>query len=413
MHRRLKIFTVLLFTAWPLGCGPKGQGSRATQTHQTSQDAPASADTDAEKLVAAPLPKKPPENPPEPNVPFAMSGGGPRHLHRASVPGPRTLPEETARFNCGGRIAASPVIGPDGTVYIGSVDGTFNALSGDGKLRWSYVCDEPIFSTAAVSRTGKVLVGCDDDTLSAFSTDGSLRFVFRTKQDMDSSPIISDDGKIFVGGENLHALDANGHLLFKVRLGAHVIASPSVRPDNVIAVGSLDHRFYLISPDGTVMSAFETKGPIQGPAATLENNNTVFGSDDAYLYCLAPMGALRWKLLLDGPLRSGVAVNENEDTLYTASMGGTVFAVDAKKGTVRWKTPLGGPVKAAPLLDSQGLLFIGSRDRSLYALDASSGEIVWRISLDAEIDAAPAAAVGNRLVAAADDGAVRILGEKP
>lgn len=319
---------------------------------------------------------------------------------------------ETARFNCGGRIAASPVIGPDGTIYIGSIDGAFNALSGDGALRWSYICDEPIFSTAAVSRTGKVLVGCDDDTLSAFSTDGSLRFVFRSGQDMDSSPIISDDGKIFVGGENLHALDANGRLLFKVWLGAHVIASPSVRPDDVIAVGSLDHRFYLVSPDGTVMSAFETKGPIQGPAAALKNNDVVFGSDDGFLYRLAPMGALRWKLLLNGALRAGVAVNESEDTLYTASMGGTVFAVDAEKGTVCWKTSLAGPVKAAPLLDNQGLLFIGSRDRALYALDASTGEIVWRLLLGAEIDAAPAAAVGNRLVAAADDGSVRILGEK-
>jgi outer membrane protein assembly factor BamB len=351
--------------------------------------------------------------PQEPNVPFAMAGGGPRHLHRADVPGPKTAPVEIARFHCGARIAASPVIGPDGTIYIGSIDGTFNALSRNGALRWSYICDEPIFSTAAVSQTGKVFVGCDDDTLLAFSTDGTVRFVVNTKQDMDSSPTIGDDGTIFVGGENLHALDNDGNLRFKVWLGAHVSASPSVRPDGVIAVGSHDHRFYLVAADGTVLSVFETKGPIQGPAASLKNNDVVFGSDDGVLYRLAPKGGLRWKRTLDGALRSGIAVNEAEDTLYTASMAGTVFALDAEKGTVRWKTALAGPVKASPMLDSQGLLYVGSRDQSLYALDGNTGAIVWRMPLSAEVDATPAVAVGKRLIAAADDGVVRIFEEKP
>ena len=47
----------------------------------------------------------------EPNVPFAMMGGGPRHLHRADVPGPKEMPTEIASFRTGARIAASPTIG--------------------------------------------------------------------------------------------------------------------------------------------------------------------------------------------------------------------------------------------------------------------------------------------------------------
>jgi outer membrane protein assembly factor BamB len=411
---RRRQYLIFIFVTVLFSCGPSGQKPKSkNETHAGATSSTYENTTDeatSEGLVTSTESLSQSD---EPNVPFAMEGGGPRHLHRASIPGPKTAPKEISSFHTGNRIAASPIIGPDGTIYIGSTDGTFNALSRDGSLRWSYICDEPIFGTAAVSQTGKVFVGCDDNTLIAFSTDGTLRFTVNTKQDMDSSPVIADDGTIFVGGDSLYALDNDGKIKFKLWLGGHVSASPAVRPDGVISVGSHDRRFYMAGKDGTVLSVFDTKGPILGPAAALQNNDVVFGSDDRVLYRLNAKGTLRWKLELDGALRSGIAVNEEEDTVYVGSMAGTVFAIDAKKGTVRWKTATAGPIAASPMLDSQGLLFVASRDHSLYALDAISGAIVWRISLDAEIDAAPAVAFGKRLIAAADDGKVRILEEQP
>jgi hypothetical protein len=196
MIRRHRYSILLLVTAM-IGCGPTSRtstsanGTKAPQTFSQTAKNDAGRVTSDGNLVSNEKPM-----PEEPNVPFAMEGGGPRHLHRAEIPGPKTAPLEIAAFHTGNRIAASPIIGPDGTIYIGSIDGTFNALSRDGALRWSYICDEPIFSTAAVSQTGKVFVGCDDDTLLAFSTDGTLRFTVNGRQDMDSSPVISDDGTI-------------------------------------------------------------------------------------------------------------------------------------------------------------------------------------------------------------------------
>ncbi len=414
MNRRCRHLLVLLVVAL-LGCGPPGGRPKSQGAVSVEDEGEAAADNESSPQAPSGASSSggPSSHPDEPNVPFAMEGGGPRHLHRAEIAGPKSAPSEIALFRTGNRIAASPVIGPDGTIYVGSVDGTFNALSREGSLRWSYICDQPIFSTAAVSRTGRVFVGCDDDTLLAFSTDGTLRFTVNAKQDMDSSPVIADDGTIYVGGDNLYALDPDGKLKFKLWLGAHVSASPSVRPDGAVAVGSHDKRFYVVGTDGTVLSAFDTKGVIEGAAAALQNNDVVFGSADSFLYRLNPKGMLRWKLVLDGALRSGIAVNEAEDALFVGSMAGSVFAVDAKKGKVLWKTTLAGPVKAAPLLDKEGLLYVGSRDHSLYALDVATGAVVWRISLDAEIDAAPSIAFGKRLVAVSDDGAVRILEERP
>ncbi len=400
-------FFLFLISSSLITCGP---GASVTPSAQSSSTIESSVEHDKKDTVGLPYEAAgSPEDKIEPNLPFAMDGGGPKHLYRTDLAGPSSAPQEVVRFHTGKRIAASPVIGPDGTIYIGSVDGTFNALSRNGNLRWTYICGEPIFSTAAVSKTGRVFVGCDDDTLIAFATDGMLRFTVNAKQDVDSSPVIDEDGTVYFGADQLYAINNEGIVKFKLWLGGHISASPSIRPDGVIAVGSHDRRFYLVEPDASVLASFETKGRIFAPAAALSDNDVVFGSEDGFIYRLAPKGAMRWKLNLKGAVKSGIAVNQAEDTLYATVMTGSVFAVDAKNGKVKWQTDLAGPIKAAPMLDSQGLLFVGSRDHSLYALNSDNGDIVWRISLESEIDVTPAIASGQRLVAAADDGVVRIL----
>ena len=67
---------------------------------------------------------------------------------------------------------------------------------------------------------------------------------------------------------------------------------------------------------------------------------------------------------------------------------------------------------ATPMLDSDGMLYVGSRDRHLYALDSTTGEIVWRLDLGFEIDATVAIPGDGRLIAADDSGAIHLFEEK-
>jgi len=392
---------VLLGAAVFSACGPRGQGG-------TPVGAKPNAETTAKPADAGP------DVPDVPNVPFTMLGGGPRHPFRASVPGPAKAPVEIAVFRAGGRIAASPVIGPDGTIYVGSVDGTFNAIRRDGRMRWSYVAGTPIFSTAAISESGVVYVGCDDDTLLAFTADGAVRWSYRQKQDVDSSPVIADDGIIYVGGEGLHAVSSSGERRWMSYLGGqHVSATPAVLPDGRVAVGSHDHRVYAVQPDGTTSWAFATGGPVEGPVSALGGGDLVFGSGDGKVYRLSADGGRRFAVDVGGAVRGGVACAADEETLYVGTMAGDLVAVDAAKGAIEWRVKTGGPIRATPMLDPEGRLYVGSRDHWLYAVDAAKGEVTWRVDLGAEIDATVAIAAGRRIVAASDDGAVRLLAETP
>jgi outer membrane protein assembly factor BamB len=390
-----------LCAALSIACGPRGQGGAQLEPKPTA-DGPAPA------IDAGPV------EPDVPNVPFTMLGGGPRHPFRAPVPGPAKAPVEIAAFRTGGRIAASPVIGPDGTIYVGSVDGTFTAIRRDGTMRWSYVAGAPIFSTAAISESGAVYVGCDDDTLLAFTPDGAVRWTYRQKQDVDSSPVIADDGAIYVGGEGLHAVSPAGERRWMSYLGGqHVSAPPAVLPDGRVAVGSLDHRVYAVLPDGTTSWAFATGGPIEGPVSALGGGDLVFGSGDGKLYRLSADGKRRFAVDVGGAVRGGVAIAADERAFYVGTMAGELVAVDAAEGAVEWRVKTGGPIRATPMLDPEGRLYVGSRDHWLYAVDAATGEIAWRVDLGAEVDATIAIAAGRRIVASSDDGAVRLLAEAP
>ena len=65
----------------------------------------------------------------------------------------------------GGRIVSSPALDGDGILFVGSLDGTLHALdSADGSALWTYVADDPIWSSPSLS--AGVLV---------FSSTGSLR----------------------------------------------------------------------------------------------------------------------------------------------------------------------------------------------------------------------------------------------
>ncbi|MFQ5906749.1 MAG: PQQ-binding-like beta-propeller repeat protein, partial [bacterium] len=84
---------------------------------------------------------------------------------------------------------SSPAIGPDGTIYVGSMDEILYALNPDGTLKWRY--DAPArlkYSSPALSSDTAIYIGCDDGNLYAFNSDSTLRWTWPTGGAVRSSP---------------------------------------------------------------------------------------------------------------------------------------------------------------------------------------------------------------------------------
>ena len=142
------------------------------------------------------------------------------HTGQSNYTGPQT---NTTKWNIsiGSVTGGSAVTGPDGTVYIGSRNGTFYAVNPNGAVLWTY--DVPsIYSAAAVGNNGTVYVLNSKGVLYAFTSDGTPKWTCNiTDPKVGTSycdPVIGSDGTLYVGtyynginGGSLYAITDNGN----------------------------------------------------------------------------------------------------------------------------------------------------------------------------------------------------------
>ncbi len=212
--------------------------------------------------------------------------------------------------------------------------------------------------------------------------------------------------------------------------GKGIFSTPVVDGRGTIYVGSADHNFYAIGPDGSEKWRFESGEVIDSAAALRPDPETgvatvVFPSGDGYLRCLrAEDGALLWALDArlapqasynnwfegnvavgyDGALYAGntnfcyYAVNADGSLRWTYATGsnawscaafcadGTIFwgACDARvravrpDGSEKWRRWTLGFVSASAAVGSDGTVYIGSFDSHFYALHPETGRVKWK-----------------------------------
>ena len=98
------------------------------------------------------------------------------------------------------------VIGPDGTLYTGSMGGLVALNPADGTVIWTYEDAEIAESVPAVDINGNIYVGTTDGRLIIVDAQGELEKEFEIGDNVVNSPTIDADGNVFVevmDGENI------------------------------------------------------------------------------------------------------------------------------------------------------------------------------------------------------------------
>jgi outer membrane protein assembly factor BamB len=243
--------------------------------------------------------------------------------------------------------------------------------------------------------------------------------------------------------------------------GKGVFSTPIIDGSGTIYVGSADHYFYALNPDGAVRWRFET-GEIVDSAGALPRIDpevgqatVIFPSGDGYLYCLrADDGSPLWTfdarvsprasynnwfeahvaIGYDGTLYAGntnfnyYALNADGTPKWTYETGanawscaafaadGTIFwgSLDTRvravspDGIERWSRRTLGFVTASAAVGSDGTVYIGSFDSYLYALDPASGRTRWKFKTgdhiygSAALDSSPTGETSAIYVGSAD-----------
>ena len=353
------------------------------------------------------------------------------------------LPEEPIswEFPTGGTIYSSVTLASDGTAFIGSGDNKVYALNTDGTLKWEYETGDWVDTVPALSPDeSAVYVGSWDNKLYAINAvTGALSWSYETGNYLLASPAVGADGVIYFGSNDnfFYALSPDGTLKWEYFLESDdtvlIHSSAAIGEDGTIYFGAHDGKLYALNPDGSFLWSYQVAAGLNGENSIIsspaldEDGNIYFGAGSGAFYSLDSSGQLRWTYRLleesedDEPLDSSPVVGPLGN-IYFATREGYLVSLD-NEGVELWSMDVGDVFLSAPLVDSEGNVYIPSyfglaedsetgesQDVSGITAFDSSGTELWDYSLTyGYIDSSPTMDANGILYIGASDGSVVAL----
>jgi outer membrane protein assembly factor BamB len=333
---------------------------------------------------------------------------------------------EIWRFVTPEPILASPAVGPDGTIYVGSYDRYVYALAPSGDVLWSTLLPEPtyiywatyagVYGTLALGADGTVYVPSENGKLLALDpATGIAKWTYSTTtvEGLYSSPAIAPDGTIYFSSydRNLYAINPDGTRKWFSRFDSTIFASPAVGSDGTVYCGADDGNLYAINPlNGTRKWTFGTGTSAITASPAIAADGTIYlgvGSEqNPRFFSISPNGQSNWVFTAGSRVRSSAAIGP-DGAIYFGCDDGHLSALEPD-GTERWSFPAGSPVGSSPALAADGTIYFGCDDGKLYALNSSGNEL-WNYQSADYVFASPAIGPDGTVYVTSADGALYVL----
>ncbi len=317
------------------------------------------------------------------------------------------------KFDTGSSIGTEPVIGSDGTIYIGTYDSKLYALNPNGTVKWNYTGTGMALSTPAIGDDGRIYAGFN--YLYTLDKYGDLKWKY-TDYGIASSLAIGNDNNIYFGGAagdgGLYVLNHDGLLKWyyvESYLG-RVITTPAIGSDDTIYfgadLGAHDGCLYAVekppSEDiklGLLKWKYKITGSTIVSSPAIGSDGTIyFGCLDNYLYALNSVdGTLKWRYQTGGEITSSPAIGNG--AIYFGSDDGYIYALNLT-GNLIWRGYTGDVVESSPTIGSDGTIYLGCSNDEIYALNPD-GSLKWYYDTGVNISSSPAIGSNGTLYVAA------------
>jgi outer membrane protein assembly factor BamB len=317
-------------------------------------------------------------------------------------------------FNVQGYITlSSPALSADGaTVYVGverAAGGRVVAVSAEGVRKWDVAMTAPVDSSPVVGADGTIYIGCVDGRLYALNpANGATKWTFNARGFITSSPAVGADGTLYFGSGagRLFAVTPEGVERWSFGAGGIIDSSPAIAADGSVYFGCDDKSFYAVSPAGIELWRFSTGGPIFSSPAIGADGSVYFGSGDQKMYALSADGALRWAFSTNGAIQASPSLGA-DGTVYFASADGFFYALNAKGSDdqrVKWKTTIRASAASSAAVRGDGVIIFGADDDLVRALNPEDGSVRWTLATLDDIESSPIVAPDGSIYIGSFDG---------
>lgn len=270
--------------------------------------------------------------------------------------------------------------------------------------KWKFTTEDEV-RAGPIAYKELVYVGSYDTNVWALKAEtGELAWKFPTKGGIASTPALDDNGRLIVFGSednSVYAVDArNGRSLWTFATKGRVRCSPRVAHDHIF-IGSDDGHVYALSiASGRPLWAYNMGGPVRSrPYVT--NDSVVTAADTGEVISLSLSGQRRWSYRTKRSILAS-PILDAEGICYIGSQDGYMYALDAGNGFVLWRYRTQGPIISTAALQS-GYLYFGSADSVLYCLQTDTARERWKFVTSKAIVAAPVIAKDTILVGSTDE----------
>jgi outer membrane protein assembly factor BamB len=241
------------------------------------------------------------------------------------------------------------------------------------------------------------------------------------------------------------------------RTGNAIFSTPIIGKNEIIYVGSADHKFYAFDPHKEVELWSDEYGEIVDSAGCIDKDGTVYiAAGDAKIHAYDPNGKEKWqynalenrpkqqfsfssnfwfeanivlgpdgalyvanddfflyKMTLSGEIiwgfRTGFLIWSaacfwSDKTVFIAGFDHLLYAIDSDTGKLKWKKDLKGSMVSSPAIGEDGTLYQGSFNGNIYAVNSPNGAVKWVFKTGSHIYSSPAIAPDNTIYIGSTNG---------
>ncbi len=307
-------------------------------------------------------------------------------------------------FRTGRGVFSSPVVDGEGTVYIGSADHHFYAVTEAGSLKWRFSTEGVIDSSALLDDRGHVYFGAGDGYVYGLDREnGQLRWkcaahsVDQVQERFDLKPYNLNwfEGNIAMLEDGTLLAPNDNYLVYEIDRETGRRKTPYIANEMVWSLPSVNvdtHRIFFGSQYMALFNLFcrntetgekaWTGGGLGSNAASslltskAANGAVVIGGFDGYIRAYAQdSGKELWKRGVRDHLYSSPG-QLSDGTLIQPSADGTLYALDPSTGAVKWDFDTLEPIRSSPAIDANDTIYVGSGQGRLFCIDPD-GTLRW------------------------------------